>query len=738
MPFHPDEEFMAELRAMFSVEAAEHIASLNRDLVALEKSGSIEDEGPLLKEIFRNAHTLKGGASAVGLDPVRVLAHHLESLLGKIQNGELAIGPTTFDLVYQTVDVIKAMIEPDVDPEVSAEFTALVAKLSSIEGIEPAEEPAEEAAEEPKRESPASTETLRHAAADQGGETVRISTTKLDNLMTHVGQLLVANSGSQWSASEIGEIADGLNGLVKGTRKTSAGPAGHDPSRTLGPELEKDLTELIHRVNRLRDWIRADARRMDLATDQLQEEVRRARMLPISTIFSGFPRMVRDLARNAGKKVRLEIRGEDTEMDRSMLEQLKAPVTHLLRNCVDHGLEDPEARSAAGKAPEGLIVLSALQKGATTVVEITDDGAGIDIDRVKATAVANQIIEESDLDDIGAREAHSLIFHSGFSTSPLITSVSGRGVGLDVVRENVERMNGTIEVRSTPKESTTFTLIMPLTVATTRCALVSSGGQTFGVPLTNIVRTVRVLPEETLEAEGREAITLPDGPLPLRDLADVLGLEGSPWQGEHRPVLIARSADRTVGLAVDEVLGVNDVVVKNLPRPLLKVRHVTGATVFGSGNVAVVLHMGDVLRSALQSVTPVDHPRHSAIGKPVGAPKVLLVDDSITTRTLEKNILQAAGYEVSVAVDGAEAWAVIETEPPDIVVSDVQMPRLDGFELTAKIRSDERFKHLPVVLVTSLESENDRKRGVEVGADAYITKSSFDQEHLLDTVRRLI
>lgn len=743
MTFTPDDELLAELKATFAVEASEHVASLNHDLLALERSDSADEKQRLLREIFRNAHTLKGGASVVGLQDVRTLAHQLESIFGRLQNNELAVDAAMFDVLYQALDVIDRLVQegPD-DPPRPDDIATLGARLAAIGaggGSHAAPPPGPLSAqgeEEPgsKRgaDVPDQPETSPSPPQAVGGDTVRIATSKLDELMTQVGELVIAAGGSERTSDEVEQLAAQVDELARGARPASDATP---PSSGGG----SDLADLVDRVDHLRDWVRTDARRMSQVTGHLQEGIRRARMLPVSAVFDVFPRMVRDLARSQGKQVRLEVRGGETEMDRAVLEQIKDPLTHILRNCVDHGIEEPEARGSSGKPHEGTIVLSAAQKGDTVRIEVADDGAGIDLERVKASAVEKGGMRADDVEEMEKREALSLIFRSGLSTSPLITSISGRGVGLDVVRENVERLHGTIEVETDPGRGTSFSLVMPLTVTTTRCVLVRSGDQTFGVPLQGVVRSVRISPEEIREAEGSEAIVLPEGPLPLRDLAGLLGLERQTLPNGHRPVLVARSADRSVGLMVDDVVGIAEAVVKNLPRPLSRVRHAAGASVLGTGDVVVVLNVADLVRSAVRSAdTPGPAARRAIAPSGAVRGKILLADDSITTRTLEKNILISAGYDVTVAIDGADAWRSLQEDLPDLLVSDVQMPGMDGFELTAKVRSDDRSKHLPVVLVTSLESETDRERGIDVGADAYIGKSTFDQEQLLDVVRRLI
>lgn len=774
MTFTPDDELMAELMAVFAGEAAEQLQALNRNLLALEKTAQPEERDRLLAEIFRDAHTLKGSATAVDLGEVGRLAHHLESIFGKLQRGELQPEPGMFDLIYQTLDGIEKLVreasggEPaEVDVGALADELELVVETTPPPETAPQEVPADmvpssEAASvpddrTPRRASPGEADDGLGEQAPAGTsveETIRVATSKIDSLMSQVGELVVAATGSQRNLAEVrgiaGELSE-LGALWRDIRSRSRRVTARSPGEASGSvrsrdaDLVADLLEeaepamlgVLQRVDHLDRVVRADGRRMDQITADLQDDVRRVRMLPVSTVFGAFPRMVRDLAREQRKKVRLDISGGDTEVDRVVLEQVKAPLTHLLRNCVDHGIEDARERREEGKAPEGVISLSASQHGDTVSIEISDDGAGIDLEAVKTAAADRGLIAADGMNALSDREAMSLIFSPGLSTSPLITDVSGRGVGLDVVRENIERLNGTIELETLRGRGTTFSLDIPLTVTTTRCVLVRARGHSFALPINNLVRTVRIAPEDIHDAEGREAIVVAGEAIALRNLASVIGLEGTDEDG-LRPALVVRAAERTVALLVDETAGTQELVVKSLPRPLERVRHTAGATVLGTGEVVIVLNVADVVRSALGSKAPTARaPQVEAAkdGRPV---VILLVDDSITTRTLERNILQAAGYEVRVAVDGLDAWTSLQAEGADLVVSDVQMPRMDGFGLTAKIRSDERFRHLPVVLVTSLESPADRERGIEVGADAYIGKSGFDQEQLLDVIRRLI
>jgi two-component system chemotaxis sensor kinase CheA len=516
------------------------------------------------------------------------------------------------------------------------------------------------------------------------------------------------------------------------------------------------LHEVGGRLRSLQRRYDADQRRLTQVMAGLQDNVHRMRMLPISTVFGTFPRMVRDLAYDLGKEVRLVIQGGDTEVDRSVLEQIKDPLTHLLRNSLDHGIELPAARQLAGKPAEGTITLSAAQHGDSIIIEVTDDGQGIDIARVRANAVKKGGVSATEAAAMSEQEALWLIFRSGVSTSAIVSDVSGRGVGLDVVRDKVERLHGLIDVHSVLGAGARFTLTLPLTVATTLCLLVQVAGQTFAVPITNVIRIVRLGADAVGYAEGQAAIRPEGRPILLLNLAQILGVAtGQPpapkpgWAAASTTpaapdlgiAIILGSAEKRLAFRVDAVTNAQEVVVKPLPKPFLRVRYLVGASILGTGEVVLVLNVADLLRASAPVSAPQVAPAAPEVAR---ARTVMVVDDSITTRTLEKNILETAGFVVRVYADGLEAWNALLADgcTPDglfdLVVTDVSMPRLNGFDLTLRVRSDQRLKNLPVVLVTSLDSREDRERGVQAGADAYITKGAFDQENLLETIRRLI
>jgi two-component system, chemotaxis family, sensor kinase CheA len=478
----------------------------------------------------------------------------------------------------------------------------------------------------------------------------------------------------------------------------------------------------------------------------------------VSTVFDTFPRMVRDMTRELKKEVELVIEGGETEVDKQVLEQLRSPLTHMVRNCVDHGMESPDDREQAGKRREGRVVLRAGQRAADLIVEVIDDGAGIDVEKVKAKAVEKGLITAENAEGMSEREALWLIFRSGFSTKQEITDLSGRGVGMDVVREHIERLHGMIDVESTLGEGSKFTLSVPLSVATTRCLLVQAGGQVFGIPITNVERIVRLTAEDIGHTEGREAIKIDERPMALLRLAGVLGLPAGESEGVSQPAIILGSADRRAAFLVDGLLGAQEIATKTLPKPLIRVRHIAAATIVGTGEIVPILNVLDLLKASGKTGVPAAAPKKAAAKpespvtshespepkaskaeeQPKGKQSILVVDDSVTIRTFEKALLEAAGYDVTAASDGLEAWNMLQKSPCDLIVSDVEMPNMTGFELTEKVRGDSKLKDMPLVLVTTLSSDEDRKRGIDAGADAYVIKGSAEQDHLLDTVKRLI
>lgn len=714
----PD-DMQAQLMAIFPAEAQEHVQAMNKHLLALEDGsagGAVEQS---VDELFRAAHSLKGAGRVVGLKDVEASCHELENLFLQVKEGAMAPTPDLLQSAFQMLDVIQA----DLRRAAGAEEGAGVA-------VEP--QPADD-----RGAPPAATGAERRGGSE---ESVRIATDKLDALMAGVGELLVGNIGAERRVADVRALEERLDeweSALSKLRRHSRRRQADDGVTALLEETAARLHGARGELTELRRLLEADARRTAQITTNLQDDVRQTRMLPVASVFETFPRMVRDLARDSGKDVALSISGGDTEVDRAVLEQIKDPIMHLLRNSVDHGIEAPEVRAQAGK-PAAAIVLSAQHRGDMLLISVADDGGGIDVEAVRARAVERGLITPAAAAELTERQAIELIFRSGLSTSPIVSDLSGRGVGLDVVREAVERLHGSVEVESRLGTGTTFSLTLPLSISTMHCLLIEAGGQTFALPVSAVERVMRAGPQEIGRAEGRDCITLNARPVILAGLADALGLDaaaGAPDPASKRPLIVLGARERHAAFLVDRVTRTHEVVVKSLPDPLLRVRHLAGATILGTGQVAMLLNPTDLLALVEHDDVPAQALAES--GQAL-APTILVVEDSITTRTLEKNILEAAGYRVRLAGDGAEALRLLHSDGCDLVVTDVEMPVMDGLELTSRIRTDARHRDLPVVLVTSRDAREDRERGIQAGADAYIVKGAFDQDRLLDTIRRLI
>ncbi len=769
-----DEDIMRQLRATFKMEAKEHIQAMNRVLLALEDDPPEDERAELLKEIFREAHSLKGSAGAADVPEIEGVAHRLESVFSVAKSGDLELTSDLCDVLYEGIDAAEVIVATTMEGDAHGlDLPTLHRRLDAAEEgrvIAPADGPGQEASEVEALEPQGTVEdgggAGQAAGAAAGGgrrrggqglaqgteESIRVSTDKLDSLMTQAGELMVAGLKIDQRLKELEAVTHATEDWNREWLKIRAAHSqllhenGDERIRPLLRflnENERVLKELAGEVSDLWRGLSRDALLLSRVTSDVSEEVMKVRMLPIATVLNIFPRMVRDLARQKEKDVDLVIEGAETELDRNVLEEIKDPLVHLVRNAVDHGIEKPDEREAAGKPRVGTVTVRAYQKGSNIVVEVSDDGAGIDVEEVKRAALKSKVLPQEELEAISDEQAMQLIFASGVSTSKMITETSGRGVGMDVVRKNVEALHGHVDVDSTLGEGTITTLTLPLTLATTQELLVRVREQTFGIPISAVERIQRIEPESISTVEGKEAIIVNGQPISLVYLCDVLEMpkqEQALDPNEKIPVVILGAGRWRIAFLVDAVVGQQESVVKSLGKQLARVRNVAGATILGTGQVIMTLNPSDLLKSARGAAGKTDIAARIARSQEQEEKRasVLVVDDALATRNLEKNILETVGYDVKVAADGVEALSILQSDGVcDVIISDVVMPNMDGFELTAAVREDAKLCNTPVILVTSLESTEDKERGLEVGADAYIVKSSFEQETLLDAVRQL-
>jgi two-component system chemotaxis sensor kinase CheA len=583
---------------------------------------------------------------------------------------------------------------------------------------------------------------------------LRVPEHKLDALLAGNSELLIARRRIDARQTELAALNERVAELrsnaergargTGGARRSDASPRGRgnvavraEPRavvRAIDPQRER-LLGLERALESYTVALAEDLRSLERAAQVLDERIHQVRMLPFGQACDALHRAVRDLATREGKPTELAIQGGEIELDRSIVDGLRAPLLHLVRNAVDHGIESADERRAAGKSARATLAISAAMRGDRVEVTVRDDGRGIDLPRIRERMRRNGM--PAPLDD---QDALRTIFEAGFSTAPSVTDVSGRGVGLDVVRSQIEGLRGSVAVTFEPGRHTCFSLMLPLKVTTLRALLVRSGSELFALPSANVEKLVRAGASELAQLQGRETLLTDGAPLPLIALAEVIGAEPAPptaAQGKLPIVILGQPGER-IALAVDELIAEQDVVVKPLGKRIRKLRHVSGATLLPNGRVAFLLHAGEILRTALKRVPA---RRTAGMFEAAALParkRILLVDDSATTRTLEKSILEAAGFEILTAADGVQGWQLLQEHGADLVVSDVEMPNMTGVELTQTLRSSKRFRELPVILLTSLDSEQDRARGLESGADAYLVKSSFDQGSLLETIRQLL
>ncbi|MDD4929959.1 MAG: response regulator [Gallionella sp.] len=787
-----------ELRNLFKIESAERLQHLDDGLLRLEKTPS---DQPLLEDVFREAHSLKGAARMLGLAEIQTLAHQLEDALGAARKGA-ALLPGAVEQMNQKLAGIRRLVnielgetEPTNAEQSNAEFglhlpaatlgfAAQAAELtpappacadtadrqSEISNPQSDVSAPQSALRNPQSEVPAPQSAISNPQSNAPPsaafriESIRVDPKKLDALLTQAGELTVTKIRIARRLAEMDEL---LNYCEEWARALHA---GHDDARLR-------LEFLQGRLAHLREGAYEDSPRLDFIAGQMEGGIRSLRLLPMSTLFMLFPRLVHELARELHKEVELVIEGDETVADKRVLEEMKDPLMHILRNSIGHGIESPEQRIRAGKPRAGTIRIKACQTPESIVIEVSDDGRGLDTDEIRCTAKKNGMYREDELASMSVQQVQSLILTSGFSTTRFVTDLSGRGVGLDVVRNNVERLKGTLGIESVQGRGLTLRAELPVSLATVRVLIVAVGGGRFALPVEQVRFSRKIALRELYALEGRQTVTLDGEAVSVAGLDELLGIRNaatlqSAFANPHSlpapqskasrqagalrlPVptrqtgtlhsaapqsivvcVVLSVGEEHFGLMVDELVDELEVVLKPQSRLLKRVRNVSGATILDSGEVCMVLNPNDLLKTLRREFVALT-PELEADTAPVKK-VLLLAEDSITTRTQEKRILEGAGYEVVTAVDGLDAYNKLGARAFDAVVSDINMPNMTGLALTEKIRADKKYAELPVILVTSLSSEDDQRRGLEAGANAYIAKPSFDQQVLLDCLARLI
>ncbi|MBZ7977485.1 response regulator [Campylobacter sp. RM12654] len=784
-------EDMQEILEDFLVEAFELIEQIDHDLVELESN---PEDLELLNRIFRVAHTVKGSSSFLNFDVLTKLTHHMEDVLNKARHGELLITPDIMDVVLESIDMMKDLLhcikdngndtainmdissicsrltaisegkilsevkaepksldekieeliekdsnsnEEEVDvnslsaDEVEAEIERLLKQRKAEDKARREEKKQQEAVVETKKvekvvETPVEkpvekiserasekqdTKEARNAkqapvAADKGNssnmeQTIRVEVKRLDNLMNLIGELVLGKN-------RLLKIYDDVEERYEG---------------------EKFIEELNQVVNQL-----------SVVTTDIQLAVMKTRMQPIAKVFNKFPRVVRDLSRDLGKQIELELEGEETELDKSIVEEIGDPIMHMIRNSCDHGVESAEDRIAAGKPERGTVQLKAYNEGNHIVIEIADDGKGLNAEVLKTKGIEKGIISEREADNMSDKEAYGLIFKPGFSTAKQVTNVSGRGVGMDVVKTNIDKLNGIIEVDSELGKGTVIKLKIPLTLAIIQSLLVKTQEEFYAIPLASVLETVRVAIDDIYTIEGKNVLRLRDEVLSLVRLSDLFGVKQVLENSEQAYVVVVGAAASKLGIIVDTLIGQEEVVIKSMGYYLQNITGIAGSTIRGDGNVTLIVDVGAMMDMAKD--VKVDIKASSESGAKVSKEKpsdyvVLAVDDSQIDRGIMKKALEPLGIKVIEASNGVEALNIVKSGEHSIdgMLIDIEMPRMDGYTLAAEIRKYAKYRNLPLIAVTSRTSKSDRLRGVEVGMTEYITKP-YSYEYLENVVRK--
>lgn len=784
---------MQEILEDFLIEAFEMIEQLDQDLVELENN---PDDLDLLNRIFRVAHTIKGSGSFLNFSVLTHLTHHMEDVLNKARHGELTITPDIMDVVLESIDYMKKLLNAirdtgtDANTGLEGDIANTVQRLDAISKGETPSAPAEET---PAPTPAPAEEEPEPDYANMSAEEVEKEIERLLNKRQEEDRHKREEKRARGELEDIqapGEIsteapkpaaapaAPAASTAPKATPKPAAPKAapktGGDESKAPATAVEQTIRVDVKRLDSLMNLIgelvlgknrlikiyndveeRYEGEKfleelnqvvasVSMVTTDIQLAVMKTRMLPIGRVFNKFPRMVRDLSRELGKEIDLVITGEETELDKSIVEEIGDPLVHLIRNACDHGIESKEDRVVAGKPEKGTVELKAYNEGNHIVVEIKDDGHGMDPDILRLKGVEKGIISDREAETMTDKEAYALVFKAGFSTAKVVTNVSGRGVGMDVVKTNIEKLNGIIDVESELGTGTTLKLKIPLTLAIIQSLLVGVQEEFYAIPLASVIETVRISQDEIYTVENKSVLRLRNEVLPLVRLADIFGVDSVFDNSEQAYVVVIGLAENKIGVIVDFLIGQEEVVIKSLGSYLKGTEGIAGATIRGDGRVTLIVDIAAMMQMAKNVKVSLSKLKQESetTKKEKTSPsdyKVLIVDDSLTDRSIMKKSLKPLGISLTEATNGLEALEIVKNGDDifDAILIDIEMPKMDGYTLAGEIRKYAKFKNLPLIAVTSRTSKTDRMRGVESGMTEYITKP-YSPEYLMNVVKRNI
>lgn len=736
-----DPEIFKKLIETFNSELNDQLQVITLDLIQLKQVElNTPQYGEIIQEIFRSAHNIKGTSRSLGINTIGEIAHAIESLFAAIQKNEKKLSNDILSLCLEATDKIRAAMQSYLaNSALPFDLDSFLKKLKN----EP-DNDTDKVQEQVSVPEQANKQTIN--ASDWRpktgvyNESVRVSITQVDRVAALLEEMQTNKIGIEDHYIELVNA----NNKVKEFDNYWEKFLSQFKDKNINPHIinARDcFNEILNSMDHLNKALKSSTHELDSLSNNLQEEVRLMRLIPASTLLQNIPRYVYELAQSLNKNVELKIQGDEVKMDRMVLDSLNDPIIHLLRNAVDHGIEDIEMRKKAGKSETGHINVELKEEGDEILIRISDDGAGLNIQKIKDTALKNKIIPSSELEKMSDESVIDLIFRPGFSTRDVVTDVSGRGVGLDVVKVNLNPLKGSVTVNSKPNSGTTFTLRVPLTLASERGLVVKCASEVFVIPSSSVEHILMIEPADVILVENNQAILVDGHPISLFFLSSVLHLANKniEFKSAGLPVVIVKKGIQLIAFLVDEILGERDIVLKPLQPPLGNIRCVAGGTLSASSQVIIVLNAIELVNEALNIVdqpTPITFKMNKE-SIPI-KPHILVVDDSITTRTLEKNILESKNYQVTVAVNGKDAWDLLQNQKFSLMITDISMPIMDGFTLTSQVKQSDKLHDLPVIIVTSLGSEAEKKRGLDAGADAYIIKNEFESGLLLDVVAQLV
>jgi len=724
-------EDVQKLLPDFIAAARENVAAINQGLFKLEHEPADRET---LQEVYRHAHSLKGSALTMGFERMGKLAHRMEDVLRAFQDGSLPVTAEVCDALFETNDAMSTMLETvAASKRMKLNVEGTIARLERfLSGLRPGDVRRAGKAAIPPPEPGVMPEVPVPAI-----DTVRVPIGKLDDLVNLAGEAAIGHTRLAAAVESLARLRERWRRFRLRVDLQGEGNGGDGPRAAISGEELLVLGRGLEEASRELEEAAESTGRL---IENLQHRSMEIRMLPLGIVFGTLPKAVRDLSRQFGKRLDFLIEGTDTIIDKRILEQIGDPLIHLLRNALDHGIETPEERRRLGKPETGTLILRARHDGGKVVLTLEDDGRGIDPKLLRETALRKGFLDKREAELWSESQLYDLVFLPGFSTSPIVTDISGRGMGLDVVRTNVEKLKGQVQVTSKPGTGARFVISLPLTLATIQALLIQCAGEVLVVPMFSVAKTLHLPREAIRPIQGKMAIVEEDEVIPVRSLATALGWqEDESVQRSARLMLVVLQAgERKTAFVVEDILGGREIVTKELGRHLHQVRYLAGATILGSGQVALILDVPALvwqdISEAREECRWLDRPREQPSRRQV----ILVVEDQVVTRQMEKSILEAAGYHVITAEHGLDAIEKLNQHQVDLVLTDIHMPHMDGLILTERIRGSRETSCLPVVVVTSLDREEDRLRGLRAGADAYLIKSSFDQRVLIDTIETLL